>query len=118
MQVETEEAAVVALIGGKAATDEERLDQAVASGATRIVVDLGEAPELETHDLNVLLGARSRLMERGGRVALVVPRRLRRLIELMSFDRRFVVAQDRLEALRLLGVVRTPGPHASVRRAA
>ena len=86
------------------------LERAIDAGATMLVVDLGRAAGLGTRGLNALLHARHRLLPRGGRVAMVLPPRLRRLFGLLGLDRRFVLAADRLQALELLGVTNTTRP--------
>lgn len=80
------------------------LDTAVDAGCDRLLVDLSEADRLSTRTLNVLLGARQRLIGRGGRVVLVLHGRLRRTFELLGLDRRFDLVPDRTRASRLLGI--------------
>jgi anti-anti-sigma regulatory factor len=97
---------VVAVVAGKGATSESQIDRAVESGAARILVDLEDASAVRTPALNALLRARQRLLDRNGAIAVVVPARMRRLFDLLRFDRRFLLARDRLEALQLLGLAR------------
>ena len=85
------------------------LDRAVSSGATRIVVDLRPAGPVGTRALNLLLGARERVLRRKGRIVLVAPPQLRRFCELTGLDRRFLLAGDRLEAARMLGFLARTG---------
>jgi anti-anti-sigma regulatory factor len=121
MERELREPVVIAVIGGRGACDGEQLERALDSGATRLLVDLSQTPSLTTPALNALLQARHRLLARAGKIAVVVPQRLRRLFELMVFDRRFLLAHDRLEAVQLLGVTSSPGSNiasTSFRRAA
>ena len=81
------------------------VSQAVESGATTVIVDLRMAESVGTHALNTLLDARCRLQARGGRMAVVLPARLRRVFGLLSLDRRFVLAADRRQAIERLGLV-------------
>ena len=90
--------------GGRVGPVERELSSAMEAGATRLLVDLGEVSELTTTGLNVLLAARQRMLERRGRIAVVLPRRLRRQFELLDLDRRFAIASTRLQAARLLGL--------------
>ena len=118
MKRHTDEPVVVALVGGSHATEDGQLDRALESGATRLLVDLGETEQVSTHGLNALLEARGKLMPEGGKIALVVPDRFEHLLELMTFDRRFLCAHDRLGALQLLGIARAPSSRDSFPRAA
>jgi anti-anti-sigma regulatory factor len=109
---------VVAIVAGKDATSERQIDRAVESGAARILVDLEDATVVRTPALNALLRARQRLLCRNGAIAVVVPLRMRRLFDLLRFDRRFLLARDRLEALQQLGLARPRGVASTERRAA
>jgi len=73
--------------------------------ATAMVVDVGASDSMSTRTLNALLAARSRLLLRGGRIAVVLSPRQRRRFGLLSLDRRFLLAADRRQALELLGLV-------------
>lgn len=102
-----------AVVGSHGAVVEDRvppfaddLDRALASGATRLLVDLRSATSVSTGGLNALLRARQRLLRRRGAVALVVSPALQRLLEVLNLDRRFLVARDRLTAAQLLGLLR------------
>jgi len=106
MKRHTDEPVVVALVGGSHATEDGQLHRALESGATRLLVDLDETEQMSTPGLNSLLEARGRLLPEGGKIALVVPDRFEHLLELMTFDRRFLCAHDRLGALQLLGIAR------------
>lgn len=105
---------VIAVVGGDRAVDRDQLGSAVESGATRLLVDLRDSPSLTTRGLNALLGARQRLLARGGRIAVLLSARQRRLFGLLGLDRRFLLAGDRRQALELLGLVddRRPTHHA------
>lgn len=101
------------MVGSHGAVVEDRvppfaddLDRALASGATRLLVDLRSATSVSTGGLNALLRARQRLLRRRGAVALVVSPALQRLLEVLNLDRRFLVARDRLTAAQLLGLLR------------
>jgi anti-anti-sigma regulatory factor len=109
------------LVGVVAGYRKERLalglERALDAGAARLVVDLGAADSLSTGALNALLAARGRLLERGGKAALVVRPELRRRLEALDFHRRFALASGRAEALRLLGVAGGDGELARPRAA-
>jgi anti-anti-sigma regulatory factor len=109
---------VLAIVAGTGAADDGQIDRAVDSGATSLLVDLEDAQTVETPALNALLRARQQLLYRNGAIAVVVPSRMRRLFELIRFDRRFLLARDRLEALQLLGLARQRGVPSAIRRAA
>ncbi len=87
-----------------AVVDCEDIPRVIESGATEIIVDLRTAESIGTRVLNTLLDARSRLLARGGQIAVVLPPRLRRLFGLLNLDSRFVLAADRRQALELLGI--------------
>jgi anti-anti-sigma regulatory factor len=80
------------------------LDRAIDAGATMVIVDLDTATSIGTRSLNALLRARCRVLARGGRVAMVVSPRLRRLFGLLGLDRRFLLASSRRQAIELLGL--------------
>jgi anti-anti-sigma regulatory factor len=82
----------------------DELNGAIDAGASRLLVDLSQAEELTTAAINALLAARQQLIGRSGRIAVVVPYRLRRRFLCLQLDRRFLLASDRLEAAGLLGV--------------
>ena len=114
------EPVVIALISASYLVDSKALprfsadlDRAVSSGATRIVVDLRPAGPVGTRAVNLLLGARERMLRRHGRIVLVAQPRLRRFCELTGLDRRFSLAGDRLEAAQMLGFLSRPGRHAA-----
>jgi anti-anti-sigma regulatory factor len=80
------------------------LERAIAAGATRLLVDLNQAEEVTSAAMNALLAARQQLIGRNGRIAIVLPYRLRHRFQLLKLDRRFLLAADRIEAAGLLGV--------------
>lgn len=107
--VGAQESSRVALIGPPTQRDplnlnppvyDGELEIAIASGATDLIVDLREEP-VGSLALNALLRARQQLANRG-RVALVASPRLRRFCQASGLDRRFVLAKDHKQALRLL----------------
>jgi anti-sigma B factor antagonist len=77
--------------------------QAIDDGELRIVVDLTEATFIDSMTLGVLLGARRRVVERDGALAIVCPDpHLRRVFEITSLDRVFAMATSRDEAFARL----------------
>jgi anti-anti-sigma regulatory factor len=95
------------------------LARSTAAGATRLVVDLSRANDVATAGLNTLLAARQRLLDRDGRIALVLTPAMRNRFAALGLDGRFLLARDRMHAARLLGLTdaappRTdaPRPHA------
>jgi anti-anti-sigma regulatory factor len=95
------------------------LSRAVGAGATKLLVDLSHAEEVTTAGMNALLAARQQLLERGGDISVVLPPGLRRRFETLRLDRRFLLASDRLQAARLLGLDgdRSPRAHLPAPRA-
>jgi anti-anti-sigma regulatory factor len=86
----------------------EQLEQAIAAGSTRLLVDLRRAGPVGTGALNALLRARGLFLRHGGRIALVAQPRLQRFCESTGLDRRFLVADDRLGAAEKLGLIAAP----------
>jgi anti-anti-sigma regulatory factor len=86
------------------------LEDAVAAGVERILVDLSRTRDVTTAAVNVLLDARGRLLPRKGVIAVVLPPRLRRWFELLRLDRRFLLATSRSEAADLLGLTVAGAP--------
>jgi anti-anti-sigma regulatory factor len=82
----------------------DQLNEAIDAGASRLLVDLSQAEELTTAAINALLAARQQLIGREGRIAVVLPYRLRRRFLCLQLDRRFLLASNRQEAAELLGV--------------
>ena len=76
--------------------------------ATRLLVDLSRADEITTTAVNALLAARQSLFARGGKVAVVLSPRMQRRFETLRLDSRFLLADDRLHAAELLGLVHSP----------
>ena len=100
----------IALIGAPSVPDPLNLDlpsfdgeleRVIAAGATDLVVDLSEAGPVGSLALNALLRARQQLGKRG-QIALIMPPKLRRFCGAVGLDRRFLLADDHSQALRLL----------------
>lgn len=83
---------------------EQELGRAVRAGATKLLVDLTRADEVTTAGMNALLGVRQRLIEAGGQVAVVLSQPICRTFEILGLDRRLLIAGDRTQAARLLGL--------------
>jgi anti-sigma B factor antagonist len=80
------------------------LAQAIDVGERRIVVDLTEATFVDSMTLGVLLGARRRVAEQDGGLAIVCPDpHLRRVFEITSLDRVFSMTASLDEAFASLG---------------
>ena len=60
---------------------------------------------MTTAGMNALLAARQMMLERDGRIAIVLPQRLLHRFRVLQLDRRFRLARSRLEAAEVLGVV-------------
>lgn len=77
------------------------LDQQLASGARRFVVDLSAVPFLDSAGMAVLVSLLKRSREQGGDVRLVWPAEeaARRIIKLTKFDRVFLMADSAEAAL-------------------
>jgi anti-anti-sigma regulatory factor len=90
------------------------LSRAIGAGATRLLVDLSQAEEATTAAMNALLAARQGMFERGGQIAVVLPRGLKQRFKALQLDRRFLLAADRLQAAQLLGLIAGSSPDAGV----
>ena len=104
---------------GSVASFEHEVGRALEAGATRLLVDLSRADDITTVGMNTLLAARQRLFGRCGRIAVVLPPRLRRRFQTLGLEGRFLLADNRLQAVRQLGLGDTapprthaPRPHA------
>lgn len=78
------------------------LDEAIASGAKAILIDLSDCPFIDSTGLSVLVHARKRMTERygGGRFGVCCPdANVRRLLEITGLDRAMGVVASRDEAL-------------------
>jgi len=92
------------------------LARTIGAGATRLLVDLSRADEVAATAMNALLDARRELWRRGGTMALVLAPRMRRRFETLRLDTRFLLADDRLHAAELLGLVHGSPPEAGAPR--
>lgn len=92
------------------------LARTIGAGATRLLVDLSRADEVATTALNALLDARREVWARGGRIAVVLSPPMRRRFEALRLDTRFLLADDRLHAAELLGLVPGSPPQAGAPR--
>jgi anti-sigma B factor antagonist len=105
LEVEHEhDASIVAVIGDvdlySAPELREQLATLVDAGTDRVVVDLTECTFLDSMGLGVLVGAKKRMVERDGRIDLVVPTpQIRRIFEITMLDEIFGVYESR-EAAR------------------
>ena len=86
------------------------LGHAVKAGATKILVDLTQADEVTTACMNACSPSAAARRKRRDRRR--VPPRLGRQFETLGLDRRFLLAADRTEAARLLGLVGSGMPEA------
>ena len=92
------------------------LGRALDAGATRIIVDLTQASAATTACMNALLAARQRVLSDGGQVAVALSPRIGRRFEVIGLGRRLLLATDRSDAARQLGLIdavgRRPAPSA------
>lgn len=109
--------AIVNADGGidAAGSFEREVGRSLDAGATRLLVDLSRADDVTNTCMNTLLAARQRLFG-SGRVAVVLPPRMRIRFEALGLTRRFLIADDRLQAVRLLGLGDTGSPRTSAPR--
>jgi anti-anti-sigma regulatory factor len=113
---------LVAIVNAGGAVDgevvepfEREVARSLDAGATRLLVDLSRADDVTTPCMNTLLAARQRLFG-SGRIAVVLSPRMRRRFEALGLARRFLIADDRLQAVRLLGLGDTVAPRTSAPR--
>jgi anti-sigma B factor antagonist len=97
-------ASVIALAGEvdlyTAPEFKQRLLEAIAQGATRVVVDLSDTTFIDSTALGVLVGAVKRLREHDGRLALVCnDRNIAKIFEITGLDRVFAIYGTRPEAV-------------------
>ena len=80
----------------------EHLDQLLAEGATKFVIDLSAVPFLDSAGMSVLVSLLKRARQGGGNVTLVAPRATvpRQLLDLTRFDQVFPMADSVEAALR------------------
>jgi len=92
------------------------LARTIGAGATRLLVDLSRADEVTTTAVNALLAARQSLLERSGKIAVVLSPRMHRRFETLRLDSRFLLADNRLQAAELLGLGHGSPPEAGAPR--
>lgn len=81
----------------------DRIDDVIASGRTRLLLDLSEASFVDSTTLGVLVGAVKRLRAVDGRLALACEDlTILRVFEITGLDRVIAVHGTRHEALRAL----------------
>lgn len=81
----------------------ERLNDLIAAGNTRLLVDLAEASFIDSTTLGVLVGAIKRLREQDGRLALACDdRTVLRVFEITGLDRVIALHPTRDEAIAAL----------------
>jgi len=114
---------LMAIVNARGALDARRvepfaaeIDHALDPGATRLLVDLSGADDVAAACQNTLLAARQRLFDRGGRIAVVLSPAMRRRFGLLGLDHRFLLAKDRMHAVRLLGLADSAPPRTHARR--
>jgi anti-anti-sigma factor len=99
-----------------AAKLEHELGRALDAGATRVIVDFTQVDAVATAGLNALLAARQRTLVDGGQLAVVLPPRIERQFVTLGLDRRFVLAPNRIDAARRLGLAGDRPPVGSAPR--
>ena len=78
----------------------ERLNDAIATGKTGVVIDMTEVEFIDSTGLSVLLNALRRVTRQQGRLALVVSNpTVLRLFEITRLDSTFDIASSRDEAI-------------------
>jgi len=81
-----------------------RIDAALASGCSRVVVDLSDTIHMDSSGLAELLAAHQRAQAAGGGLALVVTTQsLRRTLRIRGVDGLFTVEPTRAGALAAIG---------------
>jgi len=82
---------------------ESELEAALASGQTRLIVDLAGATYISSSSLRALLGAWRRVHARGGDLVLAGLRpRVREVFEMIGFDHVFTIRDTTEQALSVL----------------
>ena len=66
------------------------IEDALAAGSTRLLVDLANVQRARTGIFNARLSARERLLADGGRIAVVVSPALRRFVEVTGLTAVFL----------------------------
>jgi anti-sigma B factor antagonist len=81
----------------------ERLDAAIETGTTRLVVDLSKVTFIDSTTLGVLVGGTKRLRPSGGRIAVVCDEpAITRIFEITGLDGAFDILPTRDEAVAAL----------------
>lgn len=111
---------LVAIVNSEGGIDaaqpfEREVGRTLDAGATRLLVDMSRADDVTTACMNTLLAARQRLFG-SGRIAVVLSPRMRLRFETLGLARRFLIADDRLHAVRLLGLGEAGSPRTSAPR--
>jgi anti-anti-sigma regulatory factor len=108
---------LLAIVNARGAIDadtvgpfDREIGRSIGAGATKLLVDLSRAEDVTSAAMNSLLAARQRLFACGGRIAVVLSPRMRRRFDALGLARRFLIADDRLQAVRLLGLGDTASP--------
>jgi anti-anti-sigma regulatory factor len=116
---------LMAIVNARGVVDERtvgplarELAGAIRAGATRLLVDLSRVDDAATACMNTLLAARQIVADRGGRIAVVLSPAMRRRFEKLQLDKRFLIADDRLDAVRRLGLADPGSPRNAPQRAA
>jgi anti-sigma B factor antagonist len=86
---------------GRAGEVRERIEQALAAGKRRVIVDLSETTYMETSALNALLEANARTRQFGATLFVVVPgeSQVRMLFSITRLDKVLRVIDNPEEAL-------------------
>jgi anti-sigma B factor antagonist len=88
----------------------ERLNEAIATGKTGVVIDMAAVEFIDSTGLSVLLNALRRVTRQQGRLALVVSNpTVLRLFEITRLDSTFDIAPTRDEAIARVQVDGTAG---------
>jgi anti-sigma B factor antagonist len=83
----------------------ERLNEAIATGKTGVVIDMSAVEFIDSTGLSVLLNALRRVTRQQGRLALVVSNpTVLRLFEITRLDSTFDIAPTRAEAIERVQV--------------
>jgi anti-sigma B factor antagonist len=88
----------------------ERLNEAIATGKTGVVIDMTDVEFIDSTGLSVLLNALRRVTRQQGRLALVVSNpTVLRLFEITRLDSTFDIAPTRDEAISRVNLDGTNG---------
>ena len=85
------------------------LQEAIESGATRVVVDLSETTFLDSTALGVLIGAVKRLRQRDGTLVIVnTDANIQKTFEITGLDQIFTILPTRDDAIAALDDAASP----------